>query len=771
MDSEHSGRRTQFKDALKVPLVDNAMHWISFFQAICPLNETATMTRLNIPDTILLNSSNGCPNVWFHSNSEGLLKRKQTNHVSPNAIAIALGHGRKNKEIPVAICRFGFSSHLITRDQLHTLCEQMNAHAVEPMVASEQSCDPPVIPFCLQRYIKPLDNKRYIVSYSLAVESQDGKTTSPHMCEVFLAQYSKRYCSSRDFISHSQHVDKDTQDRHHLFNNPQMSFNFHTALGTGEAKVVSPVMRMKHLTTVLVHTINSRKSQNAQRIHGMVCEYIIGEADEEIYFTAILGVSWQDQPEPSWNTLRHVDPESKMIWQYHKDRAKRKEGSPRRPIVVHEAPPNTHLQSPRFPSLSKGQVSLNNDSWTKGLISADMSPRYTNASPSKFFRDGRFITKLSPKQCESACRMHVPIHRSCRPALLVDLARQVEDYREELVEQKEKCLIAQEEAASCTKETQQAVATKQTMESIVHKMQAKHELDQQRWARLYMQSEERETQALNTIQKQTQAIQVLIARNTAEDISLRRELFNCNEQLKQLHQTEVVHLESLAQKDQLITELEAEREKTRQQAVVDAIQREGSQSHIHALRAQISLLKRDKEVLRKEANKYMLERDDLLRVLPMVTSLTEKRMGKPLKMNLLDLVGQDNLRELNVLQLMVTSQAKLLKSIYKHLSAAATKNLETTAFYTFANHCSFITESFTREEISQIIQKACFSKDKDATTTLSYAQFCECLVRIANIRYLTEQQQLTKRFGCLVDKDLLLYAHTSIPSVAKFDAY
>ncbi|OQR91423.1 hypothetical protein ACHHYP_04704 [Achlya hypogyna] len=641
----------------------------------------------------------------------------------------------------------------------------MNHHAIEPMSSGENSFDPPVPPFCLQRYIKPLDDKRYIVSYSLPIESSDGKTTSPSMCEAFLAQYSRRYNSSKGCEPNHLGQNGPRDARHHLFSNPQVSFNFHTSLGTEEAKLVSPIMRMKHLTTALAHAINSRKGQHAQRVRGMVCEFIIGEADDQVYFTAILGVSWQDQPTSSWDELRHVDPESKMIWQYHRDRARRQSPSPSRPQEVKSNPPSPQLQSPRFPSLANGHVAISNNSWTKGLVSADMSPRYTNASPSKFFRDGRFVTKLSALQCETSCRLHIPMHRACRPALLVDLARQIEDYREDLVEQKEKRLMAEEAACASAEETKIALTQKARMEKTVEGMRIIEERHQEQWAQLCMAAEEREARAAAVIKKQAQEIDVLTARNTAEDISLRRELHDCNEQLKQLHITEVQHVETLALKDEAIAQLEADKEKARQQAIVDAIQREGSQNHIHSLRAQISLLKRDKEVLRKEANKYMMERDDLLRVLPIVTSLSEKRSGKPVKMNLVDILGPDSAKEHNMLQLMTTSHARVLKSIYKHL--APSKHLSTAAYIGFALECGFMTPLLTRDELLVMVQKACFGKDKDSVTSLSYAQFCECLIRVANVRYLTDLPQLTKRFGHLVEKDLLPYVRSVIPSMMK----
>ncbi|EQC38923.1 hypothetical protein SDRG_03881 [Saprolegnia diclina VS20] len=573
-------RPTRFRESLQadLPVVDSAVHWLSFFQAICPVAEMTTPVHLLLPDTIFLSPVTGSPSLWYHSGASGILRRKATHHVAPNAILDALG-SRHVGDAPVAICRFGFTSHLISRAQLETLCTQMNAHAVAPMIASDSSLDPPVPPFCLQRYIKPLDDKRYIVSYSLPIVSDDGKTASPSMCEAFLAQYSKRYNLAKGCGVMADSSTSVNDQRHHLFNNPQASFNFHVSLGTEEAKIVSPIMRMKHIATSLATTINSRKGARAQRIQGLVCEFIIGAHDDEVYFTAILGVSWQNQPLPSWDALRHIDPESKMIW------------TTPRELKAKDAPPSPQLQNPRFPSLANGDVTLGNDSWTRGLVSADRSPRYTNASPSKFFRDGRFVTKLSALQCETACRMHVPTHRACRPALLVDLARQVEDYREELVDQKEKCIVAEEAAHRSSEQTKIAMATKIAMEKTLADMRCLEEREMEQAARLCMTSEERETRAMAIIRKQAQAIEVLVARNTAEDISLRRELENCNEQLKQLHQTEVLHVDALAQKDEMIATLSADKEKARQQAIVDAMQREGAQSHIHTLRAQVVISK------------------------------------------------------------------------------------------------------------------------------------------------------------------------------------
>ncbi|KDO25700.1 hypothetical protein SPRG_08999, partial [Saprolegnia parasitica CBS 223.65] len=112
-------RPTRFRESLQadLPVVDSAVHWLSFFHAICPVAEMTPPVHLLLPDTIFLSPVTGSPSLWYHSGSSGSVRRKATQHIAPNAILDALGT-RHVGDGPVAICRFGFTSHLISRAQL-----------------------------------------------------------------------------------------------------------------------------------------------------------------------------------------------------------------------------------------------------------------------------------------------------------------------------------------------------------------------------------------------------------------------------------------------------------------------------------------------------------------------------------------------------------------------------------------------------------------------------------------------------------------------------
>ncbi|KAF0715333.1 Aste57867_3430 [Aphanomyces stellatus] len=801
--SSFPARSSKFRDQQQrqsdahVP-VDNAIHWATFFQAICPVVQAANPLRLHLADTVLL-SPTGAPSIWYHSTTGALLKRKHSNHVTPNAILAAFLGPNPDRIGPteaVAVCRFGFSSRLMSRADLEALIGQLLVNKLEPLidVNSGSPLAPPLpsLPFCLQRYIKPADDKRYIVTFSLHPPQQalnhfhDSASLSakaPSTCEVFVAQYSKRYNSSKtQAIDHADDGDAATDAAPPVFDDRKASFDFHTALGIQTAKVVSPESRMKHIVIQMAQYINSRHAANP--IQGMVVEFVIGAADDEIYLTAILGLSWQDQTTPSWERLAHVDPESKLICQFYHAKGTARHAPPPPTLSPRPAAPTTHepttqppTQTPRFPSVPNAQVA---DVWTRSLVSADRSPRYKNASPSKLFRDGRFVTKLSALQCESACRLHMPMHRACRPALLVDLARQVEDMREDLIDQKEKCMDAEERAAVCVQVAITATDKKCATDHLLEVLQRRHEGQREAWERRFMASAERETHAAARLETQRQHIASLVQRNSAQDRALMTELAAARTELQALKDEDARRVAEMAEKDKANAHLMEEREKARQQAIIDTIQREGTQSHIHSLRAQISLLKREKEVLRKEANRYMAERDDLLRVLPVVTSISDKKAHKPLRVNVSDLFEPgDNAKEINMLQLMLASHAKVLKGTYQYLTlqAAGTSsksNLTLQSFVAFAKDCGFmapdaisvdglhsIVARVTKDERKASVATTAAHDAKD--TTLTYAQFCECLIRIAHVLYKVELPQLTKRFACLIENDLATFEK------AKFD--
>ncbi|KAH9140950.1 hypothetical protein AeRB84_014843 [Aphanomyces euteiches] len=766
------------------PQVDSALLWTTFFHAICPAVPTAHPLRLHMPDTVLLNptasasflssstrSHSLCraPSIWYHTSTGTMVKRKESTHVTPNAIlASFLGpHADRIKaNEAVAVVRFGFSSRLMSRADFTDLCSQMQANKVEPLTPSAG------LPFCIQRYIKPLDDKRYIVSFSFHTpheQRDDAKPTS--MCEAFVSQYSKRYNTTK--IDPSSHDDSDEkqEDIPVLFGgNRRVSFEFQTALGTQDVKVVSPTSRMKHLTIKIVHHINSRHA--VSQIQGIVCEFIIGDDDDQIYLTAILGLAWQNGQEPTWERLAHVDPESHMIREFYKSRTR---SSPRRPprsppSLPAETPPST--QTPRFPSVPNAQVSPV-DVCTRSLDLADRSPRYKNASPSKFFRDGRFVTKLSALQCESACRLHMPMHRTCRSALLVDLARQVEDFKDELVQQKEKCILAEEHATTCLEDTKAATIHMHATDERLRALERHHDAQREAWEGRFMACEERDNHMNELLQRQNEHIERLHLRKAKEELDMEQKLADFDAQVADMKRQDEDKIRQLHDKDATIAALMEEREKARAQAIVDTIQREGSQTHIHTLRAQIAILKREKEVLRKEANRYMAERDDLLRVLPVVTSISDKKSAKqPPRVNVADLFDPgDNAKEINMLQLMLASHGKTLKGIYQLLTlqaatgTAKTSALPFPAFFAFAADCGFVA-AISMHTIESIVFKVAKEDGRKTSlrspfdekpTSLSFSHFCECLIRIAHVLYKTELPQLTKRFACLIENDLAVF--------------
>ncbi|CAK4086419.1 unnamed protein product [Aphanomyces euteiches] len=597
-----------------------------------------------------------------------MVKRKESTHVTPNAIlASFLGpHADRIKaNEAVAVVRFGFSSRLMSRADFTDLCSQMQANKVEPLTPSAG------LPFCIQRYIKPLDDKRYIVSFSFHTpheQRDDAKPTS--MCEAFVSQYSKRYNTTK--IDPSSHDDSDEkqEDIPVLFGgNRRVSFEFQTALGTQDVKVVSPTSRMKHLTIKIVHHINSRHA--VSQIQGIVCEFIIGDDDDQIYLTAILGLAWQNGQEPTWERLAHVDPESHMIREFYKSRFRRFQ------------------------------------------------------------------------------------MRKCRRWT------------------SEKCILAEEHATTCLEDTKAATIHMHATDERLRALERHHDAQREAWEGRFMACEERDNHMNELLQRQNEHIERLHLRKAKEELDMEQKLADFDAQVADMKRQDEDKIRQLHDKDATIAALMEEREKARAQAIVDTIQREGSQTHIHTLRAQIAILKREKEVLRKEANRYMAERDDLLRVLPVVTSISDKKSAKqPPRVNVADLFDPgDNAKEINMLQLMLASHGKTLKGIYQLLTlqaatgTAKTSALPFPAFFAFAADCGFVA-AISMHTIESIVFKVAKEDGRKTSlrspfdekpTSLSFSHFCECLIRIAHVLYKTELPQLTKRFACLIENDLAVF--------------
>ncbi|RHY25437.1 hypothetical protein DYB32_008313 [Aphanomyces invadans] len=326
---------------------------------------------------------------------------------------------------------------------------------------------------------------------------------------------------------------------------------------------------------------------------------------------------------------------------------------------------------------------------------------------------------------------------------MVDLARQVEDFREDLVQQTERCIKAEERAVACVHETYVATQHRVATDAKLATLQRDHMHQRERWECQYMLSEDLAMRAFDCLtvrqvrhravrshrsgQQQAARIATLEARNSAHDVQLQHQVAQSRYELDKLRLQDAAWAAQVVSKDVEIARLLGDQEKARQQAIADTLQREGSQAYVHSLRAQISLLKREKEVLRKEATRYMAERDDLLRVLPVVTSIADKKASKPIRVNVSDLFEPGNV-SLDELHAMVQK---------------ATKD-----------------------------DRKAASDDKGAIPSsagLTYTQFCECLVRLAHVLYKTELPQLTKRFAYLIDNDLASYEKSKFASDIKED--
>mmetsp|Transcript_10945 Transcript_10945/g.23598 ORF Transcript_10945/g.23598 Transcript_10945/m.23598 type:complete len:769 (-) Transcript_10945:646-2952(-) len=172
------------------PETDYAQNWLALFELFDSVS--GLKLRLNIPDTAILRD--GRIVGWFYTSKEGIVSRASNHEISPQALYQKLT-GAQTKDPasnPFGYVAIGHYESGISRPLKQQELQQVLSQAASPYESAFQQ-DTGDLPFCLQGYIVPLRDMRYITAF--------GGPEGP-ISTTFGRRYSTRYTHAFDDSSY-----------------------------------------------------------------------------------------------------------------------------------------------------------------------------------------------------------------------------------------------------------------------------------------------------------------------------------------------------------------------------------------------------------------------------------------------------------------------------------------------------------------------------------------------------------------------------------------
>ncbi|ETV93760.1 hypothetical protein H310_12326 [Aphanomyces invadans] len=226
--------------------------------------------RAHLPSTVIIGRHSE-PCAWYYTNKEGYVLKKHAAHCTWKNVRDAfcgrytprhMEHGQdKNVHWPVAVAKFDDGRmRVLTLHALYTLLRSLDAEF--PAKTAD------IHPFCIQAFVPPAKRVRYISIYTLVRNIGD--------CHVVVAELASNYKEQSHDSGHDVDVTKEP-------------------IEILEAEHSMMVESIKRTTLLLIHHVNRKNSaSNTPVISKLIAEYMIHTKDNEVYLTAILGVSWQN---------------------------------------------------------------------------------------------------------------------------------------------------------------------------------------------------------------------------------------------------------------------------------------------------------------------------------------------------------------------------------------------------------------------------------------------------------------------------------------------
>jgi len=383
--------------------INNSEDWLTIFSALVSSKQNRGEVRVFIPETIFI-SPNGVASSWYHTSTKGVLKSKDQRHINYRAIQQRFG------ELPHQQCilRHGFTSRVLRSDVFSDTVAQLQNFSSQ----AEQRPDQQQMPFCLQQFIEPADNSRYVTTF-MPIRT----------CQTFRLDFSARYKQWQT----QDGADAQTQS-------------------TNLVDTTLVLEKCKRSTMALVNWINkgqgtlskSSLDRKTRKLNGVVVEYIVGKHDGELYLNAILGTLWQGDGQDaaitanSWQGMSTIDdPEvtQKVMSLTTTHQAGKKTKKKMLGSQSSRAPNNMLPDIGGRPTTGPRPSTVGDKRGrsVRGTNSTELARPST--SPAK-------STSLAERKAGFVVN---------RPPLVVELSQQLEIYKEKLQQLTERCLEAEDE--------------------------------------------------------------------------------------------------------------------------------------------------------------------------------------------------------------------------------------------------------------------------------------------------------------------------------------
>lgn len=328
----------------------------------------------------------------------------------------------------------------VDQDDCPTSADESSGITTEDSDPIDQDRSKPELrSFCLQKYVEPEGNATFLAvwrsvksrsDFSLGQEPATTLASSRRNCDIFLfkrGNYTIKDDSSDDEAEDDEHTKKKLRSAMlHLDIEEDRAIERTLRRNGFDGERINPqLFHMKLVTSDIMNRVN-RAHENRQ-VCGIICEFFFGAVDKKLYFSALLGIHWENSPS-SWETLRHEDAISRMICEFYE--SEKRPISPRRPLRYADISNSTpsspqsrrgrasiveeneslqlyHELNPRFPSVQLPHVNERQWKCRSALLPPDISPRYVGAQVPKRYRCGLFQPLLTSKQADSVNRLHL----------------------------------------------------------------------------------------------------------------------------------------------------------------------------------------------------------------------------------------------------------------------------------------------------------------------------------------------------------------------------
>ena len=171
--------------------VNNARDWVSVLSSLMAPRHQHLDIRLNLPQTVLISGS-GNPCSWYYTSQKGSLKKRNPKYLNVEALRVKFKElctsSEENPDKMIGILRHGFSSRLLNASGLEAFFDQLQYKTF----GGEDE-----LPFCVQQYIEPQDNARYVTTYQETLKGKSiiiSKEKNPHHPTHHESSSIRRFC-------------------------------------------------------------------------------------------------------------------------------------------------------------------------------------------------------------------------------------------------------------------------------------------------------------------------------------------------------------------------------------------------------------------------------------------------------------------------------------------------------------------------------------------------------------------------------------------------